>query len=1567
MTLGEGVTSIDRGAFKDCTSLTSLSVPDSVTVYGAGMIAGCSALKSLRVGAGIGTSVGPWPNTSGTTNPLYIGENNQLETLELAEGITSIGTYALTNKSGYGSGTGYTHLTTLILPTTLTSIGNSNLSTLTSLRVLRLPDGLQSITEGGTLDSALTLYTTTYNSVVDAFAQNKGLSYVYSEPASFPKFRLRLIVRHTAVTAQGLLVSDGTMIATRGTEGEEAVLAEGDAILSDTEVPFSTVLELEEPPVGEGCVFVGWYTDPQYTQPWTMTVMPSADLTLYAKILEPVAVDYVIPGDDGEDTLFQRFMLLEGSEIPAPETDPEREHAVFSGWYSDRTCLMPVAVKKVPEEGITLYAGFIPQTRIVFAVNLERAGTADETLPEGFYRYCETYQTPGETFALPTDPTVEGCVFEGWFFDETLQMASVPNLVPLDETVIYGKLTRLPLGGVYKAVEGGVELVSYRLQDNEDSSLSLPSSINGQKLVSIGAYAFKDSGVTSVRLPDTVQRIDPHAFSSSTLSAIHVSKASAAYASSAGVLYNRDMTELICYPEYRRNAHFDMPNTVTRMGDRAAANNRSLTTVRFSSALTEIGQSAFSGCSALSRVELPDSVTTLRKGAFSGCASLSYFSAYGLTTIESDGLETIPRNMNIQVFGPLGQGVLRDWFTFRLENGETYTASYNAYPLDLYVDGALLRNLYSEAGMPLTMLRQMNGDESGNTVQTWYQDNEMTTLWNLDTDLMPAQTLSLYGTLTKPFTYEPVTLEQADGTVTGLSLTGYQGSAYTLTIPETVDGQRVIAISASFLASASSLKELHIGSHILFIDASAMAGFDGVIFCDTDSAAWAWAQQQGADYDVHEYTLTFEAIGLTIEPIQAARNAVFVLPTPERGASVFLYWCTDAAKTVPVERNEEGLYVMPGYDHTLYAAWAEADDTAPFEVAVENDAVTITGYTGSDRKIVIPQTLLGLPVTAIGDEAFRGADIQYIDLGAVHTIGAYAFAECANLVNVVLPDTVTRVGAYAFTDCTNLRRVDIGAGIAALDTGVFSGCGNLSAVQVSENNASLSAHDGVLLSRDGSRLLLYPAGKTETAYSIPDGVAVIGEGAFAGQSALANLTVPDSVTTVEDGAFRGCIALRSFEAAAVTDIGSSAFFGCVNLKTVNAGEQLSALGELAFGGCTSLQRVYIPAGITLDAETAYFGYSVLTIVGATGSSAHEYALANGLFFDDPNAVSVQQITLGADEAVIGRGRTHQLTAALTPEDAVTGTALRWVSSEPTVAMVDENGLVSALGVGTALIRVYSGNGCSATCRVTVDVPAEKITFAPDTLQIDYGDTWQMTATLEPADTTDVPLTWTSSDERVVTVDENGLIQAVGTGEALITAKTANGLIASCTVTVIIRATQITLTACSHDLYLTSGLDALQMTVEALPENATMPDLVWASSDPAVASVDENGQVAALTTGTTTITATAADDSGMTASYLLTVHEPLTVMTLPAALKQVGEEAFLNDSSIQYVILGEQVTDIGARAFAGTSGLAAIRIPSSVVSIADDAFTGSEPLVICETDSAAYRFAVAHGLRVWCEK
>lgn len=80
---------------------------------------------------------------------------------------------------------------------------------------------------------------------------------------------------------------------------------------------------------------------------------------------------------------------------------------------------------------------------------------------------------------------------------------------------------------------------------------------------------------------------------------------------------------------------------------------------------------------------------------------------------------------------------------------------------------------------------------------------------------------------------------------------------------------------------------------------------------------------------------------------------------------------------------------------------------------------------------------------------------------------------------------------------------------------------------------------------------------------------------------------------------------------------------------------------------------------------------------------------------------------------------------------------------------------------------------------------------------------------------------------------------------------------------------------------------------------------------------------------------------------------------------IGDEAFLG-CGMRYVDLG-LVSTIGARAFAGTDSLIAIRIPASVLTIAEDAFADSDPRVICGADSAAYRFAVEHSMRVFCEE
>lgn len=154
------------------------------------------------------------------------------------------------------------------------------------------------------------------------------------------------------------------------------------------------------------------------------------------------------------------------------------------------------------------------------------------------------------------------------------------------------------------------------------------------------------------------------------------------------------------------------------------------------------------------------------------------------------------------------------------------------------------------------------------------------------------------------------------------------------------------------------------------------------------------------------------------------------------------------------------------------------------------------------------------------------------------------------------------------------------------------------------------------------------------------------------------------------------------------------------------------------------------------------------------------------------------VTVTPDKATLTKeGENVQLTATVTPSYADNKT-VTWTSSDEKVAIVDKDGKVTAVGNGTATItaRTISGNH-TASVTVTVNIPEkvveiEKITVSTDKKTLTkIGETTQLIVQIEPEDAQKQELTWTSSDERVATVDKNGKVTAVGTGKAVITVTT----------------------------------------------------------------------------------------------------------------------------------------------------------------------------------------------------
>ena len=187
----------------------------------------------------------------------------------------------------------------------------------------------------------------------------------------------------------------------------------------------------------------------------------------------------------------------------------------------------------------------------------------------------------------------------------------------------------------------------------------------------------------------------------------------------------------------------------------------------------------------------------------------------------------------------------------------------------------------------------------------------------------------------------------------------------------------------------------------------------------------------------------------------------------------------------------------------------------------------------------------------------------------VTTIGAYAFSHCLNLTSVTLPEGLTTIGRYAFEECNSLTSIDIPNSVIIIPTAesAFWDCTNLTAINVASNNTNFCSIEGVLFSKDKTKILTYPQGK-HGSYTIPNSVTIIGWSAFQGCSGLTSVTLPNSVTSIGDYAFSGCTGLTSVTIPnSVTSIGIAAFEGCSALASVTIPNSVTEIESYTFRNC----------------------------------------------------------------------------------------------------------------------------------------------------------------------------------------------------------------------------------------------------------------------------------------------------------------------------------------------------------------------------------------------------------------
>ena len=297
--------------------------------------------------------------------------------------------------------------------------------------------------------------------------------------------------------------------------------------------------------------------------------------------------------------------------------------------------------------------------------------------------------------------------------------------------------------------------------------------------------------------------------------------------------------------------------------------------------------------------------------------------------------------------------------------------------------------------------------------------------------------------------------------------------------------------------------------------------------------------------------------------------------------------------------------------------------------------------------------------------------------------------------------------------------------------------------------------------------------------------------------------------------------------------------------------------------------------------------------------------------EQPVEVPITEVQLGREALDMYEGDTFKLTATVLPVNTTDSKDISWSSNNEAVATVSEDGTVTAKSVGTAVITATSTNGKTASCTVTVEkklIPITEVSLSESAVGIIEGNTHKLTATVLPENTTDSKsVSWSSSNEAVATVSEDGTITAKSVGTAVITATSENGKTASCAITVekkLIPITEVLIDKSSATL--TEG-DSTTLTATVLPENTTdRKDISWSSSNNDIATVDTTGHVEAKKAGTVIITATSSN--GKTAECTVTVEKkliPITEVSLSESAVGIIEG---NTHKLTATVLPENTTD-----------------------------------------------------------
>ena len=979
------------------------------------------------------------------------------------------------------------------------------------------------------------------------------------------------------------------------------------------------------------------------------------------------------------------------------------------------------------------------------------------------------------------------------------------------------------------------------------TSVNMPES-----LISIGQSAFEGcSNLRSVNFNDALESIGNFAFRSCSrlVSAVFGSKLetignwcfNSCYSLCSVLLPEK--IESIAYLAFEDCTSLEsivIPDSVTRIEAYAFSGCTSLASVTLSKSLESMGTQAFAYCTALTSIEIPKSLdevtrdgSTNTRGAFFKCsnlnnvtfeegtaeiASMLFAACDGLTEITIPDTVTVIESQAFELCSNLEKVIIPDSVTEI--DGWAFNSCTSLENIIIPDSVTFIGNYSFE---DCTSLKSIVIPDSvtriGASAFSGCTSLASVTL-SKSLESMGTQAFAYCTALTS------IEIPKSLDEVTRDGSTNTRGAFFKCSNLNNVTFEEGTAEIASMLfAACDGLTEITIPDTVTVIESQAFelcSNLEKVIIPDsvTEIDGWAFNSCTSLENIIIPDSVTF--IGnYSFEDCSALKSAEFKNPNTKIGERVFSNCSSLASVKLP-----ENLTSIPEY--TFNGCKLLAD-------------------------INLPATL-----RSIDKYAFYNCDAltELTVPGNVWQIGSYAFYDCDSITKAVIPDGVTSLGSYAFYGCDKLAEIDFGIGLTAIPDSAFR---------------QIPALTKVILPRFAT---------------------TVAANAFAEDTKLREVTIPSTVTSIQTNSFSyptkltvygiaGSYAEQhakerkmTFVAVDGTKVDSIAFKQSV-YEFSASGSGSYFIPEMEILPKESVEPITFTSSdesiaTVNNGKVTFKGYGTATITATTasGKTAACTVKINR---------AVSGVRLDYSKLSLKTGETAALTATVYPSNAA-NKAVKWISSAPDVASVDQTGKITALKPGITTITVETEDGgYTATCNVTVIdssiVSVTGVKLSATVAELTIGNSKQLTAAISPTNATNKGVTWSSSNTNVASVSSSGVVVAKGEGTATITVKTDDGgYTAACTIRVskpspsVVAVTGVKLSAIGIELPV-GGSKRLSATIT--PSNATNKGVTWSSDNASVAAVNASGLITAKGEGTATVTVR-TDDGGYTATCKITV-------------------------------------------------------------------------------------------------